>query len=171
MKRLWAPWRMEYISKQAHHKQAESSVPVCVFCEAQKNQPSYKNLVLYRGKFSYVVMNKYPYASGHVMVIPNDHTDNFNHINSATHCEIAQLLDLSVSVLKSVFKPHGFNIGMNLGSAAGAGIKEHLHYHVVPRWNGDSNFMPVVADVRMIYEHMEETYNKLLAQFDLITKK
>lgn len=157
---------MQYIVDTVK-KGAEENGP-CVFCKVLRGIPSYKNLILYRGRLSYIVMNKYPYNSGHLMVIPNRHESEFTRLTHAEHAEMGELLSQSLAVLGKTMLPHGFNIGMNLGQVAGAGIRDHLHYHVVPRWQGDSNFMPVLADIRMVYEHMEETYDKLKRCFSTV---
>jgi ATP adenylyltransferase len=155
---------MQYIVDMIK-KGGEQNGP-CVFCAAIRGRPSHKNLVLQRGRVAYIVMNKFPYNSGHLLVIPNRHLDEFTALTAAEHAEMGELLGQAMQALRRVMRPHGFNIGMNLGQMAGAGIRDHLHYHIVPRWSGDANFMPVVADIRMIYEHMEETYGKLRKCFD-----
>ncbi|MCP5464210.1 MAG: HIT domain-containing protein [Deltaproteobacteria bacterium] len=165
--RIWAPWRLEYILEHVADK-SKKAKGACVFCEAQKGRASQKNLVLYRGQHAYIIMNKYPYANAHLMVIPNRHLSDFSKLTSEEHQEMGELLSLCTKVLKKIAKPHGFNIGMNLGEAAGAGIKEHLHYHIVPRWSGDHNFMPVVANLRVMMEHIKKTYIKLKTEFDLV---
>lgn len=166
MKRIWAPWRLEYILQAKKKEKSSTRKKSCVFCEVQKGRPNQKNLVLYRGKHSYVVMNKYPYTNGHLMVIPNRHTCDFSALTQEEHLEMGVLKSISVAILKSVFHPEGFNIGMNLGEAAGAGIAEHLHYHIVPRWVGDHNFMPVLGEVRIMLEHLKKTYARLKKEFD-----
>lgn len=161
---LWAPWRIEYIISLGKKK---SPAKKCVFCTPSKSRADKKNLVLYRGEYSYVIMNRYPYSNGHLMVIPYRHTADFGNLTSEEHQEMGELLSLAAKVLKKAMGAHGLNIGMNLGEAAGAGIREHLHYHIVPRWNGDTNFMPVFADVRLIYEHMSQTYDRLFKEFEI----
>ena len=176
MKTIWAPWRISYLtqstegavklkSKQAHKKTnakkiREMSAP-CPFCDAAQMPVSSETLVLKKGRLAYVIMNKYPYANGHLMVIPLRHIASFEDLTPAEHKEIGDLISRSVQVLKKYGLCDGFNIGMNLGQAAGAGILGHIHYHVVPRWQGDHNFMPVLADVRVVPEHMLATYEKL----------
>lgn len=166
MKTLWAPWRIDYLSDVFNkRKSAVKRAGACVFCTALEGKPSPDNLVLATNKSAYVVMNRYPYANAHLMVIPRRHVSDFTKLSQAEHAAMGAWIARSVAVLKEYGRCDGFNIGMNLGEAAGAGIKDHLHYHVVPRWNGDHNFMPILADVRVIPEHMEETYLKLRALF------
>ncbi len=124
-----------------------------------------KNLVLYRGVTAYVIMNRYPYANGHLMVIPYRHTDDFLTLTEEEHTELGLLLAKAQYALTKAFHPQGFNIGMNMGTAGGAGIKEHLHYHIVPRWNGDHNFMPVCADLKVMLESLPKTYDRLKKYF------
>lgn len=164
MKTMWAPWRLAFIlspkAKRGNHKNQS------VFSALLKQAPSSKNLILYKGKKAFVLLNKFPYTNGHLMVIPNRQISDLVKLTSAEHQEIGELLSLSVKLLKQVFKPEGFNVGLNLGQAAGAGILNHLHYHVVPRWNGDTNFMPIFAETKVLPEHLEATYKKLKQAFD-----
>lgn len=157
MKVLWAPWRMEYILGRKE--------PECLFCVKPTEQEDRENLILYRGGHAYVIMNKYPYSNGHLMVVPYIHTSSFDNLHDADLLDIMKLARFSVDCLKKAFHPEGFNVGVNIGEAAGAGIKEHLHVHIVPRWAGDSNFMAVTAEVRMIPEHLLDTYDKLYPFF------
>ena len=168
MKKIWAPWRLEYILKSAEKvaKKAKTKA-TCVFCQARKGPPSSKNLVLHKGQHAYVIMNKFPYTNGHLMVIPNRHLSGYEVLTAAEHQEMGELMALSIAVLKKVFRAQGFNLGMNLGEVAGAGIAEHLHYHVVPRWAGDHNCMPVVSGVRVLIEYLEKTHKKLIKEFSL----
>lgn len=164
MKKLWAPWRLDYIldAKNKPNKSAKSS---CIFCDVQKSRTSTKNLVLYRSSLAYVIMNKFPYSNGHLMVIPQRHTADYGSLSSKEHAQLGELMSRSMDALKAAYDPHGFNIGMNLGEAAGAGIGCHLHYHIVPRWNGDHNFMPVMSDTRVMLEYVHKTYNRLKPYF------
>jgi len=164
MKTIWAPWRLEFILDPK-----SKTTPVkneSIFKSLLKQKPAYKNLILYKGKKAFVLLNKFPYTNGHLMVIPNRQVADLTKITSAEHQELGELLSLSVSVLRQVFKPEGFNVGLNLGQAAGAGILNHLHYHVVPRWQGDTNFMPIFAETKVLPEHLEATYQKLKLAFD-----
>ena len=159
MEKLWAPWRLRYILSGEKPKG-------CIFCEFPKQNEDRKNHILYRGKYCFVIMNAYPYSNAHLMVVPYKHTSNFNELSKEENAEMMALLQMSCKILKESNRPDGFNIGMNIGSVAGAGIADHLHMHIVPRWTGDINFMPVFADVRVIPEALEETYDKLKPLFD-----
>jgi len=161
MKQLWAPWRIEYILGK---KKGEG----CVLCTIAKEDDDEKNLILYRGKLNYIVLNRYPYNNGHLMIIPYRHIGELSDLTNDELCENAILTQKSVTVLQKEFSPQGFNIGMNIGSTAGAGIGDHLHNHVVPRWNGDSNFMPVIGEVRVMPQHIKETYKALINSFSKI---
>jgi ATP adenylyltransferase len=143
----------------------------CVFCRKLKEKKSKENLILYRGETGFVIMNKYPYTNGHLMVVPKRHCLDLEQLDHNELKELFDLLKASVGVLKSSFHPHGFNVGMNIGKTGGAG-EEHLHLHIVPRWAGDTNFMPVLGKTRIISEYLEETYEKLHSAFmDLGRKK
>ena len=158
MKLLWAPWRIEYILAP---KEGEG----CFICKGVENPQDKACLVLYVGDRALVVLNKYPYNPGHLMVAPKRHVASLLDLGEEERREIMDLLPLSVEVLQASLNPGGFNIGVNMGKAAGAGLEDHLHIHVVPRWNGDTNFMPVLAQVKVIPEHIEETYRKLKKAF------
>ena len=158
MKRLWAPWRMEYILGPKEDE--------CIFCTKPKEDNDKKNLILFRGKFNFIIMNLYPYNNGHLMVVPYRHTSEIIGITGEEMDENGRLVQRCVEVLKKSFSPEGYNIGMNLETAAGAGIDEHIHMHIVPRWNGDTNFMPVVGETRVMPQHIEESYNILIKAFE-----
>ena len=151
---LWAPWRMEYI-KNADKETA------CIFCSKPRESDDKANLIVYRGTTAFVMMNRYPYNNGHLMVVPNRHTSRLESLSGNEKLELFDLLIDSQKVLNEVMQPHGYNIGMNLGRTAGAGIVDHLHFHIVPRWDGDTNFMPVVGHTKVISEGLEETWEKL----------
>ncbi len=155
---LWAPWRMEYILGEKEKG--------CIFCTRMKSQEDQKNLILYRGEYNFIIMNKYPYNNGHLMVVPNRHTSDFESLQDDESLEMMHLIAKSLQVLKAAIRPHGFNIGINLGEIAGAGIDDHLHFHIVPRWSADTNFMPVVADTKVISEGLKETWERLKFFFD-----
>lgn len=157
MKRLWASWRMKYIS-------SADKQPGCAFCEALKKEDSAENLIVHRGKNSLIILNKYPYTSGHLMVAPLAHVANIEELDAETGNEIFQLITHSTTTLKMVYQPEGFNIGANLGQAAGAGIPGHLHFHIVPRWNGDTNYMSTIGEIRVIPEDIEVTYKRIKEQ-------
>lgn len=158
MDRLWAPWRSEYI---------KSGPEGCIFCEAPKQDRS-ETLLLWSGGLAMVMLNKFPYNSGHLMVSPARHTGRLEDLSPEESAEIWRLIRLSTAILTKALNPGGFNIGMNVGSAAGAGIADHLHMHIVPRWNGDTNFMPVLADTKILPEHLKKTMAVLSPYFDSI---
>lgn len=157
MERLWAPWRIEYI--------LGPKPDTCVLCLGESRDRDEERQVLYRGRFNFIIMNKYPYSNGHIMVTPYAHIADIADLPEETAGEFMRLIQLSSKVLNKHFHPQGINIGMNIGEAAGAGVREHLHCHLVPRWAGDSNFMAVLADVRTIPEHLTQTYKSLLPRF------
>lgn len=159
MKNLWAPWRIHFIEELRDKSSG------CVFCEITCGKDDRKNLILHRGKYCYVLMNKYPYNNGHLLIIPYKHTGNLKDLSSPECAEMMQLTAAAVSVIENVMQAEGFNIGINLGKVAGAGFDKHVHQHIVPRWNGDNNFMPVLADTRSIPEYLESTYDKLVDGF------
>lgn len=132
----------------------------CVFCDVLEGNDDRKNLVLYRGETAFIIMNRYPYSNGHLMAVPARHVDNPMKLDDTEKLEIMNLLNICIEALR-VFEPDGYNVGMNIGRAAGAGIDDHMHLHIVPRWEGDSNYMAVIADTRVIPEHLDDTYLKL----------
>lgn len=134
---------------------------VCIFCDKPGQDRDVENLILYRGKTHFIIMNAYPYNNGHMMVVPYRHTSSLQGWSDLERQEMMELADLGVAVLRKTMNPDGFNIGINMGQVAGAGIADHVHLHIVPRWNGDTNFMPVLADTRVIPEHIAATYQKL----------
>ncbi|PLX98449.1 MAG: HIT family hydrolase [Desulfuromonas sp.] len=162
MKQLWAPWRMEYILDESRHNQAVDS---CVFCLDESAGTDHERLVLLRGERAFVVMNRFPYNNGHLLVVPYRHVADLCELSDPENSEISQLICRCRSVLQQTMNPQGMNIGLNLGAAAGAGIADHLHWHLVPRWQGDTNFMPVLGDTRVIPQHLEESYQVLLEAF------
>lgn len=159
-KRLWAPWRMAYIRAQKKEKG-------CIFCNRLRKPKSRdrENLIVFRGKRAFVILNRFPYTSGHLMVAPNEHIANLEELDEETFFELFVLIKRSILAIKKAFSPHGFNIGANLGECAGAGVKDHLHFHVVPRWVGDTNFMPVVGNVRVVSQDLKKTYDELVKIF------
>jgi len=156
MKRLWAPWRMEYILDENKHKS-------CLFCDmlGEGRTKDKKNLILYRGKHCFVLLNRYPYNSGHLMVLPYIHTPAFDGLSDKVLLDFIKTVDKSVSILKKVLRPDGFNMGLNFGKVAGAGLEQHMHLHVVPRWTGDTDSMPIISETRVMPEHLRKTYSKL----------
>jgi ATP adenylyltransferase len=157
MEKLFSPWRSQYISSFGDKEKWDG----CVLCDAYVSSEDEANLVVYRGREAFVLMNKFPYNSGHLMVIPARHTADFSTLTKSEVAETMDLLMASERALRELSHPQGFNIGMNLGRAAGAGIDAHLHWHIVPRWNGDTNFMPIVADVKVVSEDMAEQRKRL----------
>ncbi len=156
MDTLWAPWRMEYILGAR-----DGNEEGCIFCNRLSQDTDKQNLILFRSQRAFIIMNRFPYNNGHLMVIPNQHTGDLSDLESAEQAELFNLIQLSVKALKEVMSPHGFNIGMNLGRVSGAGVEDHLHFHIVPRWNGDTNFMPVISNTKVISEALDKTYDKL----------
>jgi len=154
---IWAPWRIGYIVKIKKKG--------CFLCYSYKSRDDDKNFVVYRGKFSFVVMNIFPYNNGHLMVAPIRHLKNITSLTEEEDREIMELIKKSVKVLKKLLKPDGFNIGLNLGKMAGAGLENHIHFHIVPRWNGDTNFMPVISNTKVIPQSLSELYLKLTEEF------
>ncbi len=155
---LWAPWRMEYIENADKDEG-------CIFCDKPKENQDRGNLIVHRGKMGFVMMNRYPYNNGHLMVVPYQHTDELNTLSHEQKSELFDFLILSKKILTKIMKPQGFNIGMNLGRIAGAGIVDHLHFHVVPRWSGDTNFMPILGHTNVVSEGLMETWEKLNRAF------
>jgi len=157
MKRLWAPWRIEYILDKNKNKS-------CLFCDISKEASKArdkKNLILYRGKTCFVLMNKYPYNNGHLMVIPYFHTPTFEGLSDDVLFELMTTVRDSIDILKKAMNPDGFNMGLNFGKVAGAGMESHMHMHIVPRWTGDTDSMPIIAETRVMPEHLGATYKKL----------
>lgn len=154
MEQLWAPWRMQYISKA-------DEVQGCIFCVFPAEENDEERLILHRGKRAFVILNAYPYSNGHLMVTPYRHTADLNDLDDEDMLEMMSLTRWSVNLLKGAFRPDGFNVGINMGRVAGAGIADHVHVHVVPRWSGDTNFMPVLGDVRVIPESLQAVYRAL----------
>lgn len=153
MERLWAPWRLEYI-------QGADEQEGCIFCRARDGADD-ESLVVRRGERAFVVLNRYPYASGHLMVAPNRHESEFGELDAEEAVEIHRLAASGLGALAETMRPQGFNLGWNLGRVAGAGVVDHVHLHVVPRWAGDTNFMPVLADVKVLPEALQDTRRKL----------
>jgi ATP adenylyltransferase len=153
---LWAPWRMAYIGGP--------KAAGCIFCTATDGDPREK-LLLGTTAGSLVMLNRYPYQNGHLMVAPRRHTADLPGLPAAEHADLAETLRRTLASLGGALRPEGFNVGMNLGVCAGAGVADHLHWHIVPRWNGDTNFMPMLADVRVMPQHLLDTYDRLRPAF------
>lgn len=161
MRVLWAPWRLAYVENV-------DSSPGCIFCDkpaTQTEEDRRKHLVLRVTDHASIIMNLFPYSNGHLLIAPRSHTSEFSVLDPRLSAELQSELQLATRVLARAFSPAGFNIGMNLGRAGGAGIADHLHWHVVPRWVGDTNFMPMLADTRVMPEHLLATYDRLLPLF------
>ena len=166
MFRLWAPWRMKYIEEgKDDSKKVSSKSSGCAFCTIVNKKDSVDNLILKRGEYCYIVLNKYPYSNGHLMVVPFRHIRDLEELEPKEYNEIFSFVQHSVSILKKRFMADGFNIGFNIGETAGAGIAKHLHMHVVPRWNGDHNLMSVISDTRVLPESLQTSYSTLSGHF------
>jgi ATP adenylyltransferase len=163
MDRLWAPWRMAYILSA----QSEEGSQECIFCRFPKAGPAHfeEHQILHCDERAFVIMNRFPYNSGHVMVIPRTHTADLMALPDEEYRATCELLRRSIAIVTRTLSAHGSNVGMNLGRVAGAGIDQHCHFHIVPRWNGDTNFMPVVGDTKVLSEHLLATYHKLRPAF------
>ena len=159
MERLWTPWRLSYVIR------ASKDVSGCIFCDAfAAAEPD--PLIVHRGTTCFVILNKYPYNNGHLMIVPNRHVGRLGDLTPDELAEVAVLTQAAERALTSAYNPHGFNMGLNLGKSAGAGVLDHLHMHVVPRWNGDTNFMTVVGEARVLPEELHEAGARLRAEFD-----
>ena len=157
MRQIWAPWRIEYIQMEKPEG--------CILCEKPGQNSDATNYILYRGDKNFVIMNSYPYNSGHLMIAPYRHIANLEELTDEELHEHIEIVSRSIKVLRQVFNPDGFNLGINVGRIAGAGIDKHIHTHIVPRWEGDTNFMPVLSDTKVINEALAETYKKLQGKF------
>ncbi|MFC2171098.1 HIT domain-containing protein [Acidobacteriota bacterium] len=162
MKRLFTPWRYDYIVSE---KDSE-----CIFCKARECDCDDPVLILYRGREVFTIVNRFPYNNGHIMIAPSEHVSALEEISVSALEEMARILKETERILKEAYRPTGFNVGMNLGRTSGAGIPEHLHLHIVPRWEGDSSFMTVFDDTRVIPERIEDTYAKLKPKFDKLVR-
>ena len=162
MDKLWAPWRIEYIRSPKEDG--------CIFCIKSQETNDRNNLVLYRGKEAFVLMNLYPYSNGHLMISPYQHTSETDDLSSACNSEIMDMANKSMSILSKTFNAEGFNFGANFGKAGGAGIEEHLHYHIVPRWIGDTNFMPITGGTRVLVQGLQESWDLLKPKFNEINE-
>ena len=158
MPNLWTPWRLAYLT-------SDKSAGGCIFCDALAANDDDKQLVLHRGSRAFVMLNRYPYANGHLLIAPNDHVGHLSEAEPDAITEVMALATVSEMFLDDAMHPEGLNLGMNVGRSAGAGVVGHLHLHVVPRWEGDTNYMSVVNDLRVIPERLEDTYAKLKERF------
>ena len=160
MKKLWAPWRIEYIRSPKEDG--------CIFCDKPAGDNDREDLILYRGEKVFILMNLYPYNNAHLMIAPYIHVDNTEELDADTYKEIMVLADQSMAILKETMDAQGFNFGANIGAVAGAGIEEHIHFHIVPRWAGDTNFMPVLGHTKVEVQGLQECYDLLRPPFDRI---
>ena len=163
MDRLYTPWRFDDIKGESGEKTGTGST--CVFCTISSRGDDEATFILHRAALNFVVLNIYPYTSGHLMVVPFEHTADFAALPPETSSEMMELAKRAQSLLAEVYRPHGFNLGMNLGQAAGAGVSDHLHLHLLPRWSGDANFMTTVGETRVLPEDLRSTYEKLRGRF------
>jgi ATP adenylyltransferase len=166
VEQLWAPWRLSYVTGES-----APNDDGCVLCAKHEQEDARAALVLGRGRHSYVILNLYPYNNGHSMVVPYRHVANLEDLTPEESAESLQLVQLVIRAMRESMNPGGFNVGLNLGSAAGAGIAPHLHWHIVPRWDGDTNFMPVLADIKVMPQHLEHTYDILKSALETHIQK
>ncbi|MEE8340511.1 MAG: HIT domain-containing protein [Candidatus Neomarinimicrobiota bacterium] len=156
--KLWSPWRMEYVRTPKEDG--------CIFCDKSESDQDRDNLVLFRGTDSFVLMNLYPYNNAHLLIAPYEHVDTTIDLSSKVSIEMMNLANESMKIIKMTMNAEGFNFGANIGAIGGAGIKDHVHFHIVPRWLGDTNFMPVIGHTKVLIEGLRETYDELLPHFD-----
>jgi ATP adenylyltransferase len=156
MDTLWAPWRMDYIKNNSSKKEG------CIFCAMAAEEEDERNLILHRGQHAFIIMNRFPYTNGHLMILPYSHHSSICQLTVETRAEMMELLFRAEMLLRKMYEPDGLNIGANVGSAAGAGVAEHIHFHILPRWFGDTNFMSTVGKTRVVPEDIHETYRNLL---------
>ncbi len=167
MDRLWTPWRYQYITGESGEKsEAAATANACIFCSLAGNPANdERNFILHRAAHNFIVLNLYPYASGHLLIIPYQHTSELDAVSKEASHELMDLAKHAQTVLRSAYQPHGFNLGINQGNVAGAGIAGHLHQHVVPRWGGDTNFMPVIGRTRVLPQLLADTRAQLAAEW------
>lgn len=164
MNHLWSPWRMTYIQDTDKEKH-------CIFCQTQLSVDGVENLIVHRGKYTYIILNRYPYTTGHLMVVPLKHKPNFDDLSTETVSEMMRYISRCIKILRIDYNAQGFNIGANIGSAAGAGIPKHFHFHIVPRWEGDTNFLSSIGDTRLLPEALEDTYHKVKKSWNRLPTK
>ena len=165
MEKLWSPWRSKYIETF----KSDTDKTKCIFCQMLTLDPNDKdNLLVDVGEHTFTILNLYPYNNGHLMIVPKRHTNDFSGLSTEELIESFKKLQLAEKALSKVLNPHGFNIGANIGRVAGAGIEDHIHFHIVPRWSGDSNFMPIIGDVKVISQDLAETKSRLLQVYSEI---
>lgn len=162
MRQLWAPWRMAYIDQ-------DSKEAGCIFCSKFQSRDRRENLLLALTRHSMVMLNKYPYNNGHLLLAPKRHEKNLSDLSLEEYGDLSEALRQSIDIIRKILSPGGINLGMNLGKCAGAGIENHLHWHVVPRWEGDTNFMPVVGETRVMPQHLLDSYDRLQPHFESLS--
>jgi ATP adenylyltransferase len=158
--RIWAPWRLEYVKDASKDKESE-----CIFCTALEAEDDDAMLIVHRGERCFVILNKFPYTNGHLMVAPYEHIAALPELDAETIAELMSLVQRGMSALESSYSPHGYNVGVNQGRVAGAGVEHHIHMHVVPRWGGDTNFMPVLGDTRVMNQTLEDSFETVRKAF------
>jgi ATP adenylyltransferase len=171
VKDLYAPWRSGYAQSTDKTKQESTKADECIFCQSIVENRDEFHFILKRFKYSYVILNKYPYNAGHLMVIPCEHVNSQKALTRQARSEIMEVITLSIEILEKRIQAEGINIGLNLGKSAGAGIPSHLHWHILPRWNGDTNFLPALADVKVVSFDLKEIYELLKPGFDELEKR
>lgn len=163
MKNIWAPWRLDFILGPKEKG--------CIFCKLRRGKKDKEAGILHRGKYSYVILNKYPYNNGHLMVVPYRHTKELGKLTDKENAEMMRFAAASMQALERTMFPQGHNLGINLGAAGGAGIRDHLHLHVVPRWVGDTNWMPILSDTKVMIEYLGQTYDRLAPEIKKAVKR
>jgi ATP adenylyltransferase len=163
VERIWAPWRLEYVKDASKDNESE-----CIFCAGIEDGPEHdaENLIVKRGERSFVILNKFPYTNGHLMIAPYEHIAQLQGLDEQTVAEIMSLAQRGIAALETSYSPHGYNVGFNQGRVAGAGVEHHIHMHVVPRWGGDTNFMPVLGDTRVMNQTLEDSFATLKGAWD-----
>jgi ATP adenylyltransferase len=162
MENLWAPWRMAFIEPKNPQPQ------VCIFCTKPADLHDAENHILHRGPLCFMMLNLYPYNNGHLMIAPYQHVGSIEALDAPTLADMMAQVQLAQRAVRVVMKPDGFNMGINEGKVAGAGFADHVHFHIVPRWNGDTNFMPVIADIKVVPDHIDSTYQKIKEALDIL---
>ena len=163
MKNLWAPWRLDFIMGPRDKG--------CIFCKMARQKKDRENFILFRGKFNYIILNRYPYNNGHLMVVPFKHSKDLSRLDAKASAEMMRFAGLSIKALENTMYPQGHNLGINLGAAGGAGIRDHLHLHVVPRWVGDTNWMPILDRTKVMIEYLDQTYDRLAPELQRLAKR
>lgn len=166
MKKIYCPWRSEYTTDTAHGKHENATQDECTFCTRIAQQNDTENFIIKRGKHNVVFLNKYPYNAGHILILPIQHVAHLNKLSPEARAELMELLAQSETIMREALDAHGVNMGVNLGKAAGAGIPSHLHFHVLPRWHGDTNFLPTLADTKQVSFDLHELYEQLQKAFN-----